>query len=74
MNVEDMILVSVDDHVVEPRDMYERHVPEKYLDQAPKLATLDDGTEEWQWQGQTATNIGLNAVAGRPPEEYGTEP
>lgn len=74
MNVEDMILVSVDDHVVEPPDMYERHVPETYRDQAPKLATLDDGTEEWQWQGQTATNIGLNAVAGRPPEEYGTEP
>ncbi len=74
MNVEDLILVSVDDHVVEPPDMYEKHVPDAYQDEAPKLVTKDDGTETWMWQGQEATNIGLNAVAGRPPEEYGTEP
>lgn len=74
MNVEDLILVSVDDHVVEPPDMYEKHVPDAYEDEAPKLVTKDDGTEAWMWQGQEATNIGLNAVAGRPPEEYGTEP
>ncbi len=74
MNVEDLILVSVDDHVVEPPDMYEKHVPDASKDEAPKLVTKDDGTEAWMWQGQEATNIGLNAVAGRPPEEYGTEP
>ena len=27
MNVEDMILVSIDDHVIEPPGMFERHVP-----------------------------------------------
>ena len=27
MQVEDMILVSIDDHVVEPPDMFEDHVP-----------------------------------------------
>jgi predicted RNA-binding protein len=25
MRMEDMVLVSVDDHAVEPRDMFERH-------------------------------------------------
>ena len=32
MNVEDMILVSVDDHVVEPPDMFDGHLPAKYKD------------------------------------------
>ena len=27
MQLEDMILVSCDDHVIEPPDMFERHVP-----------------------------------------------
>ena len=26
------------------------------------------------FEGQEATNVGLNAVAGRPPDEYGVEP
>ena len=30
MNAEDMILVSVDDHTVEPPDMFARHVPDNY--------------------------------------------
>ena len=36
MKIEDMILVSVDDHVVEPPDLFERHLPAKYEDVAPK--------------------------------------
>ena len=34
----------------------------------------EDGTEIWRFDGKEATNIGLNAVAGRPVEEYGIEP
>ena len=29
MRMDDMILVSIDDHMIEPPDMYERHVPAK---------------------------------------------
>ena len=29
-----MILVSIDDHMIEPPDMFKNHVPAKYLDQA----------------------------------------
>ena len=36
MRVEDLILVSVDDHVVEPPTMFENHVPARWKDQAPK--------------------------------------
>ena len=74
MKIDDLILVSVDDHVVEPPDMFEGHIPVKYKDQAPKVVTKDDGTDAWTFEGQEATNVGLNAVAGRPPDEYGVEP
>ena len=74
MRVEDLVLVSVDDHVVEPPDMFDGHIPRKWKDNAPKLVTLDDGTDAWEFEGQRATNVGLNAVAGRPPDEYGAEP
>ena len=74
MNTDDLILVSVDDHVVEPPDMFDGHIPAKYRDRAPKVITKDDGTDAWVFEGQEATNVGLNAVAGRPPDEYGVEP
>jgi len=74
MDVDDLILVSVDDHVVEPPNVFEGRLPAKYVDLAPKFATLDDGTDAWLYEGQVLGNVALNAVAGRPPEEYGMEP
>jgi hypothetical protein len=41
MNMDDLILVSVDDHVVEPPDVFEKHLPAKYQDLAPKLKERD---------------------------------
>ena len=74
MKMNDMILVSVDDHVCEPPDMWDGHVPAKWKDRAPRLVTKDDGTNLWVFEGAQIPNVGLNAVAGRPPEEYGMEP
>ncbi|MFC8526034.1 amidohydrolase family protein [Nocardia sp. NPDC057227] len=74
MDINDFILVSVDDHLVEPPDMFENHIPAKYRDDVPKLIQRADGTDAWVFEGQEATNVGLNAVAGRPPDEYGAEP
>ena len=74
MQLEDLVLVSVDDHVVEPPDMFEGRMPARFADQAPRVDVRDDGTEIWRFDGKEATNIGLNAVAGRPVEEYGIEP
>ena len=74
MNVDDMVLVSVDDHVVEPPNLFEGRLPDKYKDLAPQFITRPDGTNAWVYEGQEATNVALNAVAGRPPEEYGMEP
>ena len=70
---EDMILVSVDDHTIEPKDAFDRHMPAKYRDKAPKLIE-HNGKEVWTFNGELFPTIGLNAVAGRPKEEYGMEP
>ncbi len=74
MNVEDLILVSVDDHIVEPPDLFEGRLPQKYVDAAPKFITRDDGTDAWVYGDELIGNVALNAVVGRPKEEYGMEP
>jgi predicted TIM-barrel fold metal-dependent hydrolase len=74
MRTEDMILVSVDDHVVEPPDVFEKHLPVKYRDIAPRIVHNDDGTDVWEFLDFRIPNVGLNAVTGRPPEEYGMDP
>jgi predicted TIM-barrel fold metal-dependent hydrolase len=74
MNVDDMVLVSVDDHVVEPPDMFDEHLPDRYKDVAPRVVRTEAGDDVWLYEGQELPNIGLNAVAGKPPAEYGIEP
>jgi len=74
MQKEDLILVSVDDHVVEPPDVFEHHLPAKYKDIAPRIEHRDDGTDAWKFLDFHIPNVGLNAVAGRPPEEFGMDP
>ena len=74
MNKDDMILISVDDHIVEPPDMFKNHLAKKYLDDAPRLVHNPDGSDTWQFRDVVIPNVALNAVAGRPKEEYGLEP
>jgi predicted TIM-barrel fold metal-dependent hydrolase len=74
MHTEDLILVSVDDHLVEPPDMFNGRVPDRYRDVAPRVERREDGSDVWVFNGAVIPNIGLNAVAGRPKEEYGVEP
>lgn len=74
MRAEDLILVSVDDHVVEPPTMFEQHLAAEYKPKAPRVVHKKDGSDVWVFEGEQIVNIGLNAVVGRPPEEYGMEP
>jgi predicted TIM-barrel fold metal-dependent hydrolase len=73
MNMEDMVIVSVDDHAVEPAEAFIRHYPEGKKDRAPKIIDKD-GKDAWLWNGRIYPTIGLNAVVGRPRSEYGMEP
>jgi len=74
MNLEDMILISVDDHVIEPTDMFDNHIPAKFKDRAPRIEKQADGGDLWKYEDGYAPNVGLNAVAGCPPDEYGLDP
>ncbi len=74
MTSDDLILVSVDDHVVEPPNMFEQHLPAAYKPRAPRHVRKKDGSDVWVWEGEQIPNLALNAVVGRPPEEYGMEP
>jgi predicted TIM-barrel fold metal-dependent hydrolase len=76
MQVDDLVLVSVDDHVVEPPDMFLEHLPASYLDREdiPRVVRTEAGDDVWIYDGRQFPNIGLNAVAGRPRHEYGIDP
>lgn len=74
MKMNDMVLISVDDHISEPPDMYKQHLTGAELASAPTLKTNDNGTTYWEYQGMKMPSVGLNAVVGRPMDEYGMEP
>src|SRR3954452_7591693 len=67
-------LISVDDHVIEPPDMFEGRMPASLVDRAPRVIELDDGAQGWLYEGSVLPSPGLNAVAGRPVEEWGFDP
>ncbi len=75
MQMDDMILVSIDDHMIEPPDMFENHVPERFRDQVPKVVRNESGQDEWVFQGaSTSTPFGMAATVGWPAEEWGFGP
>src|SRR5262245_19620319 len=75
MNIDDMVLISIDDHVIEPPDMFRRHVPARYLDRAPHIVHQADGRDEWVFEGEVlSVPMGLQAVASWPHDEMGWDP
>ena len=46
MKTDDMILVSVDDHVVEPAHMFDGRVERRFAEAAPRFVRRDDGTND----------------------------
>src|SRR5262249_33257037 len=71
---DELILISVDDHIIEPPDLFADHLPAKDLDRAPKLVRNEQGNDVWVFGPVVMETAALNAVAGRPKEEYGMEP
>ena len=74
MKMEEMVIASVDDHTNEYGSMFDNHLSGALLASAPKLRLTDSGTNYWEYGTRKIPSIGLNAVVGRPPEEYGMEP
>ncbi|HEY2427649.1 MAG TPA: amidohydrolase family protein [Acidimicrobiales bacterium] len=67
-------VISVDDHLVEPADMFEGRLPAALQDRAPRIVEMPDGKETWEFDGNYYAQVGMNAVAGRRPETVKVEP
>ncbi len=66
-------VISVDDHIVEPKHTFEGRLPAKFADRAPRVIRKDNA-DVWVYDGQEFPNVGFNAVVGRPVDEWGFEP
>ena len=73
MIADDLILISVDDHIAEPANMFDKHVPSRHRDLAPRVVTDDSGTQQWWFGNVKGRDLGLNAVAGKPREMYNVD-
>jgi predicted TIM-barrel fold metal-dependent hydrolase len=67
-------IISVDDHLIEPADVFVGRVPQRFAERAPRVVTLDDGRETWVYEDNFYPQVGLNAVAGRAKDEWSMEP
>ena len=66
-------IISVDDHLIEPPDLFEGRLPAALASAAPRVVE-DDGAQLWEFDDGRYPNIGLNAVVGRPADEWSMEP
>jgi predicted TIM-barrel fold metal-dependent hydrolase len=74
VRADDMILVSVDDHICEPATMFDAHVPARYREFMPRVVDEPDGSQQWYYGEVRGRNLGLNAVAGKSPEMFNVNP
>jgi len=75
MEMNDLILVSVDDHIVEPPDVFEKHLPARWAQRAPRLAyDQTTGLQTWAWEAGASLTAFINAVVTLPKHEWGFDP
>ena len=73
MQTDDLIIVSVDDHVCEPRDMFDGHVPRRFAEHTPRVVDAPDGTQQWWYGDRRGRSVGLDAAAGKSVGEMNTD-
>jgi len=61
-------LISADDHVQEPPDTWEKRVPAKFRDRAPRVVRTKRG-DAWLIEGQMQS-LGMEVQAGKKFEDY----
>ncbi|WP_214318933.1 amidohydrolase family protein [Nonomuraea sediminis] len=59
----DYVIISADDHLIEPPDLFEGRIPEKYAEVAPKVVDTDAGHQVWRYGGATYPCAGLDVGA-----------
>ena len=68
-------IVSVDDHFVEPPDLFIKRMPSRFASQAPRVVEKEDGVELWQFEDVVEPNrTQAVSVVGRPKDEWTAAP
>jgi len=67
-------VISVDDHLIEPDDLFVGRMPRAMAARAPHVVENDEGLQYWLFEGRKYPNIGLNAVVGRARETWSMDP
>jgi predicted TIM-barrel fold metal-dependent hydrolase len=67
-------LISVDDHILEPPNLWVDRVASKDRDRAPHMTVNDKGMDVWVYDGKQMPSSGLSAVVGKSKEEFSPEP
>jgi predicted TIM-barrel fold metal-dependent hydrolase len=67
-------LISVDDHILEPPNLWVDRVTSKDRDRAPHMEIDDKGMDFWAYDGKKLPSSGLSAVVGKSKEEFSPEP
>jgi predicted TIM-barrel fold metal-dependent hydrolase len=67
-------VISVDDHLIEPPDLFEGRMPAHLADRAPRVIDTPRGDQVWVYEDRTYPNVGLNAVVGRPRDSWSMDP
>ena len=68
--MDELILVSTDDHTVEPPDVFEGRVPAKYADRAPRVVEVGQRSFNWVFDGSPAPSLTTAATAGRGLDDH----
>ncbi len=66
--------ISVDDHLLEPADIFERRLPRKMRSIAPRVENDDDGVPYWVVGDRRESVSILNGASGRPIREWDGAP
>jgi predicted TIM-barrel fold metal-dependent hydrolase len=68
-------VISADNHLIDPKDLYVERLPKEFRDRAPRVMRGPDGGDGWSFDGRPpARTFGLEAVAGRPDQHGDYKP
>jgi len=67
-------LVSVDDHLYEPPNLWQDRLPARYRDVGPRVVNSGEG-EFWLYEDtRVPTGVGMGARAGKPVDQFDPDP
>ncbi len=68
-NTPEYQLISTDDHVVEPPDVWKDRLPSRLQARAPHVIEVD-GADVWEFEDRRMSQSGLSVMAGKSFEDY----